>query len=42
MMQAQLDKTAQYLAKELLIDYMAMSEELFNFISTPYKDTMHS
>ena len=42
MIRAQLDKTAQYLAKELLIDAMAMSEELFNFISTSYEDTMHS
>ena len=42
MIRAQLDKTAQYLAKELLIDSMAMSEELFNFISTSYEDTMHS
>ena len=42
MIRAQLDKTAQYLAKELLIDSMAMSEELFNFVSTSYKDTMHS
>ena len=38
----QLSAEAQYLAKDLLRDSVTMSEELFNFISTSYQDTMHS
>ena len=32
---------AQYLASDLLMDSMAMSDEHFNFISTSYEDTIH-
>ena len=42
MIRQQLSGDAQYLARDLLMDSMAMSEELFNFISTSYEDTIHS
>ena len=42
MIRQQLSGDAQYLARDLLMDSMAMSEELFNFISTSYEDTLHS
>ena len=42
MIRQQLDGDAQYLARDLLLDSMVMSEEMFNFISTSYEDTMHS
>jgi hypothetical protein len=42
MIRAQLDGVAQYLAKDLLTESIAMSEALFTFISTSYQDTFNS
>ena len=42
MIRQQLDHEAQYFARDLLMDSASMSEEMFNFISTSYEDTMHS
>ena len=42
MIRAQLSDTAQFLAKDLLTESIAMSEALFNFISTSYQDTYNS
>jgi hypothetical protein len=38
---SQLARAPQYLANDLLIESIAMSEELFNFISTSYQDTFN-
>jgi hypothetical protein len=42
MIRAQLHGVAQYLAKDLLTESIAMSEALFTFISTSYQDTFNS
>ena len=42
MIRQQLSNEAQYLARDLLTASATMSEEMFNFISTSYEDTMHS
>ena len=42
MIRSQLSGEAQYLAKDLLADSVAMSETLFNFINTSYQDTFNS
>ena len=42
MIRAQLSDSAQFLAKDLLTESIAMSEALFNFISTSYQDTYNS
>ena len=42
MLRQQLDSDAQFLAKDLLMDSFNMSDELINFMSSSYQDTMYS